>query len=54
MRFGPVLSHMNRDRAATNGSGTLMARNDVVGSGNSAMGIHVKLLQRVKHHNGAN
>jgi hypothetical protein len=48
--FGPR-RHMNRDRAATSGSGTLMARNEMVGT---AVGIHVKLLQRVKHHNGAN
>jgi hypothetical protein len=31
-----------------------MARNEVVGTANSAVGIHVKLLQRVKHLNGAN
>ena len=26
-----------------------MARNEVVGTANSAVGIHLKLLQRVKH-----
>jgi hypothetical protein len=34
--FGPR-RHMNRDRAATSGSGTLMARNEMVGTGNSAV-----------------
>ena len=40
--FGPR-RHMNRDRAATSGSGTLMAPNEVVGTGNSAVGTHVKV-----------
>lgn len=35
--FGPR-RHMNRDRAATSGSGTLMAPNEVVGTGNYAVG----------------
>jgi len=49
--FGPR-RHMNRDRSRDQWeSGTLMDRNEVVGTANSTVGIHVKLLQRVKHHN---
>jgi hypothetical protein len=52
--FGPR-RHMNRDRSRDQWeSGALMDRNEVVGTANSTVGIHVKLLQRVKHHNGAN